>query len=165
MAAVQPYQSVYGHGPILVSNERIHIDFENVRTPGYESRERRNGTGDSYNIQGLLRVVTIEKGCASEAPEHSESGRAVHRGKVDGRVTENFGEYAADAHEDHRPEHGIASNPQDEFSARPGHLLHQERMGNIRKSIVHLPDGRVQRGRISDIQRNSAPFSFVRNEL
>jgi len=74
------------------------------------------------------------------------------------------GEYTADAHEDNRPEHGIAPNPR-MSSARPGHLLHQERMGNIRKSIDHLPDGLVQRGRISDIQRNPAPFSFVRNGL
>ncbi len=131
----------------------------------YESRERRNGTGDGDNIQGLLRAVAIEKGCASEAPEHRESDRAVHRGKVDGRVTENFCEYAADAHEDHRPEHGIAPTSKDEFSARPGHLLHQERMGNIRKSIAHLPDDPAQRGSIRDIQRNPAPFGLVRNGL
>ena len=128
MAAVQPHQRVYGHGPIWVSDEGIHIDFENVWTSRYESRKRRNGTGDGDNIQGLLRAVAIEKGCASETPEHRESDRAVHRGKVDGRVTKNFGEYAADAHEDHRPEHGIAPGSEDEFSSRSGHLLHQERM-------------------------------------
>jgi len=69
MTAIQPHQSVYGHGPILVSNERIHINFENVRTTGYESRERRNGTGDGDNILGALEAVAIKKGCAPEAPK------------------------------------------------------------------------------------------------
>ncbi|MCK7503463.1 MAG: hypothetical protein MZV70_04705 [Desulfobacterales bacterium] len=71
---------------------------------------------------------------------------SVHGGKVDCRITEDFGEDAADAHEDHGAEDGIAPDSQDEFGARSGHLLHQKRMGNIEKIFFHLPDGSAQSG-------------------